>query len=59
VSTAFLVAEILRMGESLKWPNREGVGVNLMSTHEQRLLREKFLEYSMELAQRAQRRSGR
>lgn len=53
MSTAFLAAEILRLGDALKYPDRIGGGVNRMSEAAAKELRETFLEYSMELARRA------
>ena len=51
-STKFLAAEVLRMGEKLKHPDRVG-GANRISDTASRELRETFVEYSMELARRA------
>lgn len=48
----FLAAEILRMGESLKYPMREPHGIQRLPEAARVELREKFLEYSMELAER-------
>ena len=52
MTTPFLAAEILRMGESLKHPDRVPGGVNYMTKREREDLLERFVEYSMDLAER-------
>lgn len=54
MSLGFLAEQILRDGEALKHPNREG-GVYHMTGDAAAALRERFLENSMELAERAKK----
>jgi hypothetical protein len=51
-SLSFLAEEILRDGEALRYPMREG-GVYHMSGDDAARLRERFIENAMELAERA------
>lgn len=57
-SLDFLVEEILRDGEALKYPEREG-GIYHMTGKEAERLRERFLEDSLELAERVKAGEGR
>jgi hypothetical protein len=58
-TTEFLADEVMRIGESMKHPHRQGEGIKLMDADMQRRITEQFLEYSMELARRFKRRVGR
>lgn len=52
MTLAFLAAEVARLGELIKHPKRGGTGIDYMSKEAAAKVREQFLEYSLDLAQR-------
>jgi len=52
LSTQFIAAEILRLGDALRYPDLPGCGINKMSAGDAQRVRDLHREYAAELARR-------